>query len=334
MLHFLFGFKWQKSQAHLLLLSKFIRPHTIEDYENSWANVQSQFWPSWTKVLGETPSKAINRFLDEGMLKNADIPKKLEWKYKIPDLKRMLKERNLPVSGNKGNLILRLIKADPNGMKEDVYGLNVLICSEKGRKIVDDYLAIEKEKWQNLNQQVLNALQKRKFKEASLLVLLFNAEQVFPTMLGADLRNPEHFSMCNTHDIAVLKIIFASNPKILKNLNKEWLEHLRLAAGMRLLGQVVTKDVIPPNLETGLVLDGIAAASMILRHAQNQERLAQLRELEGKLVEILGCDDGCICEACEEIAGKKFKIDEVPELPYEKCTEEMGCRCVYSIVID
>ncbi len=334
MLRFLFGFKWQKSQAHLLLLSKFIRPHTIEDYENSWENVQSMFWPSWKKVLGETPSKAINRFLDEGILKNADIAKSLEWKYKIPDLKRMLKERNLTVSGNKGDLILRLIKADPNGMKENVSGLNVLICSEQGRKIADDYSAIEKEKRQNLNQQVLNALQNRKFKEASLLVLSFNAEQVFPTMLGADLRDPKMFSICNARDIAVLKIIFASNPKILKNLNKEWLEHLRFAAGvMCMLGRDVAKDFIPPNLETGLVLDGITAATMIELHAQNQEHLANYLELGVvKRVEISSGGDSC--EACEKIAGKEFKIDEAPELPYERCTDEMGCRCCYLPVID
>jgi len=328
MLRFLFGFKWQKSQAHLLLLSKFVRPHTVEDYENL------SIMP-WKQVLGEAPSKAINRFIGEGMLKDADNAKSLEWKYKIPDLKKMLKGRNLSVSGNKGDLILRLIKADPNGMKEDVSGLNVLICSEKGRKIADDYLASEKEKQQNLNQQVLNALQKRKFKEASLLVLSFNAEQVFPTMLGADLRNPKTLSAFNAVDIVVLKIIFTGNPKILKNLNKEWLEHLRFAAGvMHLLGRDVAKDFIPPNLETGLVLDGITAATMIELHAQNQEHLANYLELGVvKSVEILSAGYNS-CEACEKMAGKKFKLDEAPELPYERCTCEMGCRCCYLPVIE
>jgi hypothetical protein len=311
-----------KSKAHLLLLSKFVRPHTVEDYENS-------FMP-WKQVLGEAPSKAINRFLDEGMLKNADIAKSLEWKYKITDLKRMLKERSLRMSGNKDDLILRLIETDPNGMKENVSGSNVLICSEQCRKIVDDYLAIGKEKRQNLNQQVLNSLRNREFREASLLHSSFEAEQVFPSGLNVDWRNPD-----TTRDIAALKIIFASNPRILKNVSVEWLEHLRLAAGMMyLLGEDTAKSVLPPNLETGSVLDSVTAVRMIMFHAVNQVNLSQYREWGTKLVNISTVNDGATCEACKKIVGKKFNIDEVLELPYERCTCEMGCRCIYSPVIE
>jgi hypothetical protein len=318
MLRFLFGFKWQKSQAHLLLLSKFLRPHTIEDYENL------SVMP-WKKVLGETPSKAINRFLREGMLKHTDTARSLEWKYKVPDLKKMLKEHNLPVSGKKVDLILRLIETDPNGMKAYVSGLKVLICSEQGRQIADDYLTIEKEKRLNVEQQVLDALQNRKFKEASLACSSHEAEQVFPSGIGI-------LSRDTTHDIAVLRIIFDSNPKILRNLNNEWLEHLRLAAGMMYLWSIRrANNFIPPNLETGLLLDGISAARMIKFHAINQVNLAQYREWGAKVVNISTANDGVTCEACKKIGDKKFKIDEVVELPYERCTCEGGCRCVVQV---
>jgi len=320
MLRFLFGFKWQKSQAHLLLLSKFLRPHTIEDYENL------SVMP-WKKVLGETPSKAINRFLREGMLKHTDTARSLEWKYKVPDLKKMLKEHNLPVSGKKVDLILRLIETDPNGMKAYVSGLKVLICSEQGHQIANDYLTIEKEKRLNVEQQVLYALQKLKFKEASLSCSSFEAEQVFPRGINIDWRNPD-----TTRNIAVLKIIFDSNPKILKNLNNEWLEHLRLAAGMMYLwGTRMAKGWLPPNLETGLVMDGDTASRMIIFHARNQVNLAQYREWGAESVEISTVNDGATCEACKKIAGKKFKIDEVIELPYERCTCEIGCRCMLQV---
>ena len=315
MLRSFFGFKWQESKAHLLLLSKFLCPHTIEDYANA---------DYWKHVLGETPSKAINRFLDEGMLKRTDIAKSLEYKYKVSDLKKMLKERNLPVSGDKSDLISRLIETDPSGMEKTVSGLNILICFEQGHQIADDYLTIEKEKRLNVEQQVLDAIQNRKFKEASLSRSSFEAEQVFPSGIGIDWRNPD-----TTRDIAVLKIIFDSNPKILKNLNNKWLEHLRLAAGMMYLwGTGVAKGWLPPDLETELVMDGDTAARMIEFHALHQVNLAQYRERGDKSVEISTANDGLTCEACKKIAGKKFKIDEVPELPYEKCTCAMGCRCV------
>jgi len=317
LIRILFGFKWQKSQAHLLLLSKFLRPHTIEDYKNSSMLL-------WKHVLGETPSKAISRFLAEGMLERTDTAKSLEWKYKVPDLKKMLEERNLPISGNKSDLISRLIETDPNGMKKDISGLNVLLCSEQGHQISNDYLATEKEKRLNVEQQVLDALRNRKFKKASLLVSSFEAEQVFARGMGVDWQNHD-----STRDIAVLKIIFASNPKILKNLNNEWSEHLRLAAGMMYLwGTGVAKGWLPPNLETGLVMDGDTVARMMEFHALHQINLAQYREWGNKSVKISTANDGRTCEACKKIAGKKFKIDEVPELPYEKYTCTIGCRCV------
>ena len=117
MLRFLFGFKWQKSPAHLLLLSKFLNSHTVGDYEKTVV--------PWRQLLGEHPKKAINRFFKEGMLDRADLINSLAWRFRVTDLKKMLKERNLPISGNKSKLILRLIESDPNGMKAYVSGLKV-----------------------------------------------------------------------------------------------------------------------------------------------------------------------------------------------------------------
>jgi SAP domain len=317
MLRFLFGFKWQKSKAHLLLLSEFLRPHTIEDYENL------SVLP-WKKVLGETPSRAIKRFLREGVLKHADTAKSLEWKYKVPELKKMLKERNLPVSGNKGDLILRLIETDPTGVEEDVSGLNVLLCSELGRRIVDGYLTVEKEKGLNVERQVLEALQNRKFKEASLACSSFEAEQVFQGGVGT-------LSRDTTRDIAILKEIFDGNPKILKNLNNEWLVHLRLAAGMMYLwGTRAARGWLPSDWETGLAMNGDTAARMIMFYAINQVNLAQYREWGAKVVDISIAGPSS-CNACKKLAKKKFRIDEVIELPYEGCTSETGCRCMVQL---
>jgi len=326
MLRFLFGFKWQKSPAHLLLLSKFLNPHTIEDYEKTVM--------PWRQLLGEHPKKAINRFFKEGMLNRADLANSLARKYTVPDLKKMLKERNLPISGNKSKLILRLIESDPNGMKAYVSGLKVLICSEQGRKIADDYLALEKEKWQNFNQQVFNAIQNHNFKEASLLRSSFMAKKLFPGTIGIDWQNPNTVSAITTDDILALEIIFTSNPKILKNINKESLEYLRLMAAMGYLGAGLSSSVLSPNLETGSVMNIATSARMIMFHARNQVHLAQFRELGCKSVEISTANDGVTCEACQKIEGKKHKIDKVLELPYEKCTSDSGCRCIYLPVIE
>ena len=326
MLRFLLGFKWQKSPAHLILLSKFLKPHTIEDYKKTVM--------PWRQLLGEHPKKAIKRFFKEGMLNRAGLSNSLARKYTVPDLKKMLKERNLPISGNKSKLILRLIESDPNGMKAYVSGLKVLICSEQGRKIADDYLALEKEKRQNFNQQVLNAIQYRNLKEASLLVSSFMAKQLFPGTIGIDWQNPKTISAITKDNILALKRIFRSNPKILKDINKECLEYLRLKAAMEYLGAGLSSSVLPPNLETGLVMNIATAARMIRFHARNQVRLAQFRELGCKSVEISTANDGVTCEACQKIENRKYRIDKVPELPYEKCTSDKGCRCTFLPVIE
>jgi hypothetical protein len=48
-------------------------------------------------------------------------------------------------------------------------------------------------------------------------------------------------------------------------------------------------------------------------------------------VEILGAGDSC--PACRKIVGQRFAIDKIPELPYEHCTCDVGCRCVMTPVV-
>ena len=60
----LFKFDWKKSEGHLLLLSKFLKPGSPLNYRNA---------KLWKVVLKENPSKAIERFFHEGYLVNADI---------------------------------------------------------------------------------------------------------------------------------------------------------------------------------------------------------------------------------------------------------------------
>ena len=103
------GFDWQKSPAHLRLLSKFLRPQVAEDFSK-----RSGYWE---KQLGETSQKAIERFLDEGVLVHADLSEHLASKFKVTELKSMLEVRGLPASGRKSELVSRLVQADPEGMK-------------------------------------------------------------------------------------------------------------------------------------------------------------------------------------------------------------------------
>jgi hypothetical protein len=314
MLRSLFGFDWKKSHAHLLLLSKFLSPRTAEDFSKSDA---------WEAALREAPQKTIKRFVKEGMIESASLAGLLDYRYKVSDLKKMLKQRGLPVSGRKADLIARLVQTDPKGIRKATQGLAVLQCSEQGRVIAEQYLAREKEKRAGVEHQVLNALQKRKFRKASQLVASFEAEQVFPRGLNIDWKNYDP-----THDVAMLKTIFRSRPKILARLSGEQLDQLRVAAGMmHLWGKNKAREWLPPGFETRLIMDNDAAARMIVSHASHQINMAQYRKAGVKTVEIRTANDKLVCNACRKLANKKYKLNQVPELPYEECTSEMGCRC-------
>lgn len=312
MLRAIFGSDWRKSPAHLLFLSKFRSPQAID---------QLPQFDAWEVALKESPRKAMKRFLGEGLLEQAGLSGLLDYRYKVSELKPMLKQRGLPVSGRKAELIDRLIEADPEGMRKAVRGLTVLQCTGQGQDLAEGYLAQEKEKRSRAEEQTLYALQQRRFKEASQIVAIFEAQQVFPRGLNIDWK---HYDP--SQDVAMLKVIFQAKPKILTTLNDGQIGHLRLVAGMMYLwGKSQAGFWLPDNFEIDLTMDSNTAARMITFYAYHQRNITQYRAAGVKTVRILATDDSCA--ACKKLARKRYKISEVPELPCEHCTHEMGCRC-------
>jgi hypothetical protein len=320
MLRSLFGFDWRKSHAHLLLLSNFLHPKTVDDFKDS---------DSWKAVLGESPEHAIKRFTDEEMLAQANLNAQLDYKFKTTELKSMLKQRGLTVSGRKEDLISRLVQSDLEAMKIAVAGLLILICTERGQKIADQYLSAEKAKQIKLEEYVLEYLKQCKFKEASLAVATYESEQVFPRGgVGIDWKNYNP-----TNDIERLKLIYGSSPKIFSRLSYDHLAILRHATAMvYLLGTNQSKKWLPPDFETGLVIDNDSALRMFSFYVSHQVTLGNYRQGGVEYVEILTAQDSC--QACKEISGKKYKLNYVLELPYEHCTHKAGCKCVFLPVVD
>lgn len=313
MLRRLFGFDWRKSAAHLLLLSKFRSPRDPSHYHGD---------ENWEAVLGERPKKAINRFLKDGMIREAELHGLLSHKYRVADLKPMLRERGLKVSGRKAELIKRLIEADPESMKKAVRGLHILQVTAEGEEVAEQYLEQKKEERQRVEHFVLQALKQRNFREASQAVAAYEAKQVFARGVGMDWENHDA-----SDDVAMLDTIFSGRPKILKELDDEELSHLRIAAGMSLLwGTSRAKSGwLPEDFSTGLHFSNATAARMLNFYAYHRRDLEHYRGYT-KTVEIVTLEDSS-CDACQQLTGKRYRLDKVPELPYEKCTHKMGCRC-------
>jgi len=312
MLTSLLGFNWRNSKAHLLLLSKFLNPNSIDEFAKA---------DYWNNALGENAKQAIKHFLDEGLLLRADLEGQLDYKFKATELKNMLKERGLTVSGRKDELISKLIQADPENMKKSVKEIVIVLCSEQGREIAEQFLSDELAKRTRLDEQIGEYLGQRKFKEASLTVALYEAQQVFPRGLGINWKNHNP-----TLDIEALKAIFVYKPKILSQLDNNLLEMLRFAAGMDYLwGTNNSAKWLRPDFEIGLAIDKATAVRMFLSNAYFHKSITQYRT-SGVVKQVQILSENC-CEACTKLSGKKFILNAVPELPYEHCTREIGCRC-------
>jgi SAP domain len=306
---------WRNSPAHLLFLSRFIEPRRPEDFVTG---------VEWNEVLQEDPYNTISKFIDENMLLEGDLGCRLSYKYRVIELKDFLKQRGLAVSGKKNELINRLITTDKIGMENLVSDLLVLLCTDEGRKIAEDYLQNEKEKRIFTEQQTLQFLHDRKFKEACLLMGHYEAEQVFQRGIGINWKEytPEK-------DIKMLNDIFSSKPKVLKEMDTTKYEKLWIVASMMYLwGTNKSGNWIDSNFETGILYDVTTTSRLIESNAYFKRDMRDFVRNGAKKVYINSyANDDLVCSACKKISGKRFNISEIPELPYEQCTSEMGCRC-------
>jgi hypothetical protein len=96
---------------------------------------------------------------------------------------------------------------------------------------------------------------------------------------------------------------------------------------MILWGVNSAKKWLPTDLSLNLPFDNDTAARMVSFHALHNSHIAEYKKNRDviKAVEILASPDSC--DECKKFAGKRYSLDNVPELPHEKCTHKHGCRC-------
>lgn len=304
--------------AQLLLLTKFDHPTQPRFFGGEWQVSE------WTTALGKPPDEVIQSFLRAGVLVRcsndlATLNECLQSQFGVKELKQLLKERGLHVSGSKAKLIEHLLTGDPEGTRKIVEDLNLVLPSEEGRRLIQEYRNHEEAR----DRAAILALIERRFEDAIRVCSSFEAELGFPKddAFGA-WPEPEHLAR-----------IITARPKILKALSEEQLEHLRLAAGMVALGLDAPRGSrwLPDGFTTGLQMDNDAAVRMIWFQAKHKEEMLSFREIgvTQVSVEVATREEGewAACSSCGALVDRIFRLDEVPELPYEHCTSPLGCRC-------
>lgn len=304
----------RNSQAHLLLLSKFRggdSPARFDGNEN------------WETVLKEKPGDAIEQFLKDGVLEPADLMEYVDYKFKATQLKTMMKERGMKVSGRKAELVRSLVENDRESMLEITKDLNLYRTTAEGTEISEHYLKEEKAKKAAAERETLASLTNREYSKAVRVIVQYEQSQVFPRGLGIDWKNYNVES-----DIESLKAIFEKTPKILNGIKNDRLDELRLAAGMmQLWGTNRAHPWLSDNFETGIHLDGNAASLMLVFHANYLRDIGKYRRAGVETLEVMSVNDRHTCEQCRKLSGNKFIMGQLAELPYPECECESGCRC-------
>jgi len=291
--------------AHLMLLSRFSNPRATEPLPPGYWSDQ------WRSALGETHEDAIRRFVDTGLLMPCPLSQRLAWKLPYTELKRMLRDLKLKISGRKAEMAERLCESDPEGMEKVLAGLNLLQCSESGRTLASAFSARKSE----IQNAALEALREKN------LDLAVRTVSEFQDALGF----PEDPLMPSKPDAGDLRRVFSVEPKILKGISDDVMESVRIAAGMAFLG--LGTKWLPENLVTGARIDGDIAVDMVVSRVQT-ERNVESWQASGLVssVEVVCSTDGP-CVACSELSEHPWSIDTVPEIPYEHCTSAWGCHC-------
>ncbi len=303
--------------AQLLALSKFLKPRLLSEV----ADLQYM-----RDLLGDEPKQVLEAWVATGYLEECPLRDRVEFVYKVPDLKALLRERSLPTTGKKKDLIDRLLATDVNGMTQTLANVGLVHCSQRGMMLAETYLREDQQRREDTEAGVREALARRDFSKASELVAAFEATQPIPRGINMQ------WSRYQTGDEERrLAKVFAIEPDFVRQLDALRLEQLRIATGQVMLWSK-WNQWLPDDFDTGLPWSPQALARALEYRAQFLVERQDWRDLwanerNSLRIEIRTCNDHLVCEACAAIADRKWDLDHLPELPYAKCTCEDGCRC-------
>ncbi len=313
---------WNESQIHLMILGHFMSPKLTEKAVPKY----------WAYTLGGDVQIIIDRLYKQGALIPVSLEERIGYCSKVPELKKILKENGLKISGNKQELIERLLKADPQGMADLFQDHIVLMCSPEARDKVSQYNLMKKSEFDEVVEKTLSALRGKNFKIASQLIDNYEKNQVVIEFHNSmTLKEPPRDT---TNDIEDLKIIFSMRPKILKELAlNEWGPLCIVTAMSHLLHGRMSEEWFPSDFVGVQKFNKFTAWGMMRNHFLHISEKEKMKGLGVKKGSVRVISGDC-CEACKKNENKIFDLNSFPEIPIESCTSPWGCRCGFSPIIE
>ncbi|MCG3142237.1 MAG: hypothetical protein HDKAJFGB_03645 [Anaerolineae bacterium] len=307
------NFKWQESSPYLDLLEKFTKPRDVN---------QVVTWQFVRQTIGEDTEFAIDRFIRDGALIPSTIEETLECIFQVAQLKKLLQERNLKLSGSKSELVERLVLSDRSGMEKIARKGRVMKCSATALELLSEHEQKKQLALDSAKKQSFNALKSNDPKNAYKIYANYQKAYVTPAFES------------NSYQVEELMNILKSQPKILSAVSRENLMLLKAIAGMQLLWRdEALESLSSSNSLSGLKNDRIAI-NYILAHTRITESIERHKEYAKQVKIEFDSGDIDSCELCQALNGKVFDIDKVPELPMIGCTSDTGCKCHIDSIFD
>ncbi|MCB0033988.1 MAG: hypothetical protein KDE51_08215 [Anaerolineales bacterium] len=129
-----FSFDWQQSPAHSFLLTTFLIPRLASEHPTD---------TKWAYVLGESPEKAVDRFLARRLLERCAEAERVDFQLARLDEERLtelLAKYNLPSADDKVGKIKRLLTVDSWALLAEIGPVELLRCTPLGREKAQAYL--------------------------------------------------------------------------------------------------------------------------------------------------------------------------------------------------
>lgn len=295
-----------------LLLDRFLKPRVLAKAAPGWPD----------KMV--TP--ILRNLIERGDIALSSLDRRIEATYRIKDIKPILKERGLPVSGKKALLVQRLVDS---GFEPDENVPEVYECTDSGKAKALDWANRRDVAIRQAIDQAIELLRNGHIRQAMKVAHNFNDQ--WPTMQDIALRfNPMAIPGDPKRAVRQIEIILSSRPTLLGGTDSANLECVRMAVSLLRIG--LPRPGIEIAMEGYVESDGISAhraVEILSTYAHNLGEIERMQtvcnQAELNFIEP--------CSQCAQLDGKTYSLKALPELPNPQCIDS-GCIFDVRAIID
>lgn len=285
----------------------------------------------WEEALGTSVADVVSFFKEKNLIRSASASEDVKYlaSYLIPvsELKTLLKQEGLRVSGKKDDLINRLLEHKPKLLVAALPEEPLFITTASGSALVSEGVNTRHSRRELYELTILDLIHEGKINDAVEAWNQYVQDEPFASSVDS-----EHID----REIRILNAIrHEACAYLASRMPLEAINALRTYASIRhICGRSLTRpalEKLEPELERFSQLsDGQppdVSARMLTFYAIGQDRLREFNLMEFHLVSTSACSESC--QHCQDQSNLKWSIDKAPELPHSLCTHAMGCRCTY-----